>query len=76
VNTNELILEMLHNLDVKIIQMDKKLDNLPCAAQNIRIDRLEQKELGRKESKATMWSIALAAVGAFGLSLWTWLKGT
>ena len=77
-NTDELILQMLHQLDEKIIRIETKLDEkfngLACSAQNIRIDRLEQKEAERKDNKAMFWTIAIAAVGAFGLSLWNWIR--
>jgi hypothetical protein len=78
-STDQLILDMLHQLDEKVCQLDRKFDEkfggLKCQDQNIRIDRLEQKELDRKDHKKTLWAVALAAVSAFGLSLWQWIKG-
>jgi len=80
VNVNELILENLKAINTRLDQLDNKLEikfqSLKCSEQNVRIVTLENESKDRKEHKATMWGIAIAAISAFGLSIWTWLKGT
>jgi len=88
-NTQELILDMLTNLDRKVESLDKKINEkidsldkkidekltkLPCEERSIRIDRLEQKEIERKEHKNLIWGALFAGIGAFGLGIWNWLK--
>lgn len=76
-STNELILDILGKMDKKIDNLDAKMEskfgNLKCGEQNIRIDRIEQREKDQQEHKAKFWAIALAALGAFGLSVWNWI---
>lgn len=73
---DELLLSNLEAINKKLDTMNERFEKLPCGVNNVRIDRLEQKETDRKESKNFMRACGLAAIGAFGLSVWTWLKGT
>ena len=70
----KLLLFNLEAINKKLDVMTERFNNLPCATNNIRIDRLEQKETDRKESRNFMWACFLAAIGAFGLSFWNWMK--
>jgi hypothetical protein len=87
-STDEMILDMLGRLDRRMEQLDQKIDlkhnelvakvdqkfnGLKCADQNLRIDRLEQKEIERKEGKALTVTALLAGVSAFGLTAWQWM---
>jgi hypothetical protein len=71
---DKLLLSNLEAINRKLDAMNTRFDNLPCGVNNVRIDRLEQKEIDRKESKNFMWAGFLAAVGAFGLSIWNWFN--
>ena len=77
-STNELIIEMLEKMDRKLDQYNQKLEDkfnkLPCGERIIRLDRLEQKEMERQDSRKLIWSAFFAALGAFGLGIWNWLR--
>lgn len=70
---DKLLLSNLEAINKKLDDMNTKFAALPCADRLVRIDRLEQKEIDRKETKKFMWAGFLAAVGAFGLSIWNWV---
>jgi hypothetical protein len=78
-NTDQLILDMLTKLDKRVEQlsqkMDSKFESLGCVNHALKLDRIEQTLAGQKERGAAWYAAFLAVVGAFGLSLWTWLKG-
>jgi len=71
---DKLLLSNLEAINKKLDDMNERFNNLPCAANNIRIDRLEQKENDRKETNNFVRAGFLAAIGAFGLSFWNWMK--
>ena len=71
---DKLLLTNLEAINKKLDAMNERFNNLPCAANNIRIDRLEQKENDRKETNNFVRAGFLAAIGAFGLSFWNWMK--
>jgi len=72
---DKLLLQNLEGINKKLDMMNEKFEKLPCGERLVRIDRLEQKEQERKENKALIWSAFFAAIGAFGISAWHWLKG-
>lgn len=82
-STQELILDILGKVDKKIDLLDAKMESkfgkLRCDEQNVRMVVLEQKvnerEESRKESRATILAVVCASIGAFALSVWTWLRG-
>jgi hypothetical protein len=88
-NTSELILEMLERMDRKMDQLDQKIDmkhteltekvdhrfsGLTCQDQNLRIDRLEQLEKSRQETRGLVWTALFTGIGAFGLTAWQWIR--
>ena len=73
---DKLLLNNLEAINKKLDALNERFNNLPCATNNVRISLLEQKETDRKENRNFVWAGLLAAVGAFGLSLWNWVKGT
>jgi hypothetical protein len=73
VEFDKLLLQNLEGINKKLDTMQKKFDDLPCADRLVRIDRLEQKQIERKENKTLIWSGIVTAVGAFGLSVWNWI---
>jgi len=72
---DKLLLSNLEAINKKLDAMNERFNNLPCAANNVRLSLLEQKETDRKDNKNFMRACGLAALGAFGLSLWNWFKG-
>jgi len=79
IELQRMILRMLEGLDKKFddlnVKVDARFSALKCNDQNLRIDRIEQREADRKESKALIWTGLFTAFGAFGMSLWQWMKG-
>ena len=71
---DKLLLSNLEAINKKLDDMNERFNNLPCATNNVRLSLLEQKETDRKESRNFMWACFLAAIGAFGLSFWNWMK--
>ena len=71
---DKLLLSNLEAINRKLDAMNERFNNLPCATNNVRLSLLEQKEIDRKETKNFVWAGFLAAVGAFGLSFWNWIR--
>ena len=71
---DKLLLSNLEAINKKLDVMNERFNNLPCATNNVRLSLLEQKETDRKETKNFVWAGFLAAVGAFGLSIWNWIN--
>lgn len=71
---DKLLLSNLEAINRKLDSLNERFEKLPCATNNVRIDRLEQREIDRKDSKNFIWAGFLAAVGAFGLSFWNWIR--
>ena len=71
---DKLLLSNLEAINKKLDDMNERFNNLPCATNNVRLSLLEQKEIDRKETKNFVWAGFLAAVGAFGLSIWNWIN--
>jgi len=83
IELQRMILRMLEGLDKKFddlnVKVDARFSALKCGEQNLRIDRIEQREVERKESKAEsktlVFTALFTAVSAFGMNLWQWVKG-
>jgi len=71
---DKLLLSNLEAINKKLDALNERFNNLPCATNNVRLSLLEQKEIDRKETKNFVWAGFLAAVGAFGLSIWNWIN--
>jgi hypothetical protein len=78
VELHKMIIRMLEGLDKKFDDLNTKVDArfaaLKCNDQNLRIDRIEQREQDRKESRALIWTGLFAALSAFGMSMWNWIN--
>jgi hypothetical protein len=76
---DELILQIVEGLDKKLDHLNMKMDdrfaNLKCNEQNLRITRIEDKLQDQRDHRKTLFAIGVAALGAFGLSLWQWIRG-
>jgi len=70
---DKLLLQNLEAINKKLEDVNKKFDDLPCSDRLVRLDRLEQQVINRKETSALMWSVLVTAIGAFGLSIWNWV---
>jgi hypothetical protein len=70
---DKLLLSNLEAINKKLDDLQDDFKNLPCGDRLVRIDRLEQQQIQRKENKALIWGGFFAALGAFGLSLWNWM---